>query len=129
MARLQQASLWSAEPCKQEERFREILEQTKDDKEKFLTERNELDEKHAFLQEGFDKLHGDYEKSRTAVAALARQIAALQGRERRARAEAEERDRRMREMEELFSSSRQRRARLMRSSSVSWPDWSPTATS
>ena len=54
---------------------------TKDDKQKFLTERDELDEKHAFLRERYDKLHEDYEKSRAAVAASARQIASLQDRE------------------------------------------------
>ena len=88
----------------QEERLREILEQTKDDKEKFLTERDELDEKHAFLQERCDKRHEDYEKSRAAVAASARQIASLQDRERRARADAEERERRMRMNERWWSS-------------------------
>ena len=66
-----------------QDRLREVLEQTKDDKEKFLSERNELDEKHAFLQERFDKLHDDYEKPKTAVAASARQIAALQDRRMR----------------------------------------------
>ena len=85
-----------------QDRLREVLEQTKDDKEKFLSERNELDEKHAFLQERFDKLHDDYEKPKTAVAASARQIAALQDRERKARVESEERDRRMRDGGALF---------------------------
>eukprot|EP00435_Cladocopium_sp_Y103_P072716 s194_g41.t1 len=37
------------------ERFGELLEQAKDDKEKFLVERNELEDKHAVLQDKYDK--------------------------------------------------------------------------
>eukprot|EP00435_Cladocopium_sp_Y103_P015804 s1188_g3.t2 len=76
------------------ERYGNLLEQAKDDKEKFLTERNEFEDKYSVLQEKYDKLHEDHERQRSVIATSARQIAAYQEKERKARAEAEERNQR-----------------------------------